>query len=300
MQGPTENVGYRFDFLKYRYVWLAVSIAYLAIGIVAYILLGGFKYHIDFTGGAELRIAFDNPVDTSSVRKVMSAKGWNEASIQEVGSDKRSFLIRLSAQKESGFDKQIESSLNTGITNNKVTIKNVEWVGAEVSNETRWDTVKAIILALLLLLLYLAFRFEFRFGVGAVVATMHDLLAVLAFLLLTGEQMSVHVMAAILAILGYSVNDTIVIFSRIRENLKKMRGLSEYDIVNISINQTLKRTLLTSFATLLSVLAIFFLGGETLRGLSLVMIIGIIVGTYSSIYIASPVMMAIKTKAKSE
>jgi preprotein translocase subunit SecF len=298
MLGTSEQVSYRFDFLKYRYIWIAVSILYLIIGVVAYITLGGFRYHIDFVGGAEVRVLFEKPMDISVIRNVMSSKGFSHAEIQAIGGTTKNFLIRLGAQKESGFDKKILAALETGITDNKVKIDNVEWIGAEVSSETTWNAVKAIFLAILLLLLYLAFRFQFRFGVGAVVATLHDLLAVLTFLVLTREMISVHVMAAILAILGYSVNDTIVIFSRIRENLKKFHNLSEYDIVNLSINQTLKRTLLTSFATLLSVIAIFLLGGETLRGLSLVMLIGIIVGTYSSIYIASPVMMAIKNKAK--
>jgi preprotein translocase subunit SecF len=296
MQGSSEQASYRIDFLKYRYVWLAVSAAYLVIGIVAYIFMGGFKYHIDFTGGAEVRVAFNKPVDTGVIRDIMSRKGWKEAVIQELEGNQQNYLIKLAGQKESGFDRKIENDLGSALPDNKVVIKNVEWVGAEVSSETSWNAIKAIALAILLLLLYIAFRFEFRFGVGAVVATLHDLLAVLAFLVLTGEQLSLHVMASVLAIMGYSVNDTIVIFSRIRENLKKMRGTPEYDIVNVSINQTLKRTLLTSFATLLSVIAIFLLGGETLRGLSLVMLIGIIVGTYSSIYIASPVMMAIRSK----
>ncbi len=145
----------------------------------------------------------------------------------------------------------------------------------------------------------MAFRFEFAFGVGAVVALLHDLLFVLAFILITGQQISLNVLAAVLVVLGYSVNDTIVIFSRMRENLKKMPEVSEYEVANLSINQTLTRTILTSFATILSVLAILFLGGTTLHDLSLIMFIGIVVGTYSSIYIASPVMLFIRSYKKS-
>jgi len=142
-------------------------------------------------------------------------------------------------------------------------------------------------------LLYVAIRSKYRFAVGAVVAIAHDMLVVLAAFALLREQISVHVLAAILAILGYSLNDTIVIFSRVRENMIKVKGASEWEIVNLSLNQTLRRTLLTSFSTLLAVGSIFFLGGDVLHGFSLAMLIGIVFGTYSSIYIASPVMLAI-------
>ncbi len=286
----TESVKYRFDFLKYRSAWFLVSLVYLVVGIVVYVARGGFSYHVDFTGGAEVRVSFQNPAEISSVRSVMTSKGWKDASIQSVGSTGQNFIIRVGSM-DSGTEQQIKQDLSSGFSDNQVKIDNVSWVGAEVGKNTRWDATVAVLLSLLFLLLYIAVRFEFRFGIGAVTALSHDLLAILVFLLLVNENISLHVLAAILAILGYSINDTIVIFSRIRENMKKFRGISEYDLVNLSLNQTLRRTTLTSGATLLSVLAILLLGGETLRGLSSVMFLGIIVGTYSSIYIASPIMM---------
>ncbi len=298
MQGSvTENVNYRIDFLKYRYIWLAVSIAYLLIGAAAYVIKGGFRYHIDFTGGAELRVSFEQTADIGNVRKAMSSGGWKDAVIQSVGSSNKEFLIRVGSL-ESTTEAQIKGALDKGVADNKVRIDNIQWVGAEAGSDTTRNAVYAVLLSLLILLLYIAVRFEFRFGIGAVACLIHDILAVMVFLLLTGEPISLHVLASILAVLGYSMNDTIVIFSRIRENFKKLHGVSEYSIANLSINQTLTRTLLTSFATVLSVLAILFIGGESLRGLSLVMLIGIIVGTYSSIYIASPVMLAVKTKKR--
>ncbi len=296
MQFTTESIKYRFDFLKLRYVWLIVSIAYLVVGVGAYFALGGFKYHIDFTGGAEVRLSFEKPLDIVQLRTVIGNGGWKDSIIQETGTNKREFMIRLGGDLDANLEQKITGALVSGIAGNKATIVGMSKVGAEVRSETTWNAIKAVLLAMLVLLLYIAIRFEFRFGLGAVAALAHDLLAILAFLVLTGEQVSLDVLAAMMAILGYSVHDTIVIFSRIRENMKKLPNLSEYDIVNLSINQTLSRTLLTSFATMLSVVAILLLGGETLRGLSLIMFVGIIVGTYSSIYIASPVMLAARAK----
>jgi len=297
MQIPTESVKYRFDFLKYRYVWLAVSVIYLVIGLAAYFIRGGFNYHIDFTGGAELRVSFEKEMDTAQLRSTLSSKGWKDAVIQNVGTTNREFLVRVGALTPE-TETKIKRDLQEGVAGNKATIDSIQWVSAEVGKDITWNALIAIALALLILLLYIAVRFEFRFGVGAVAAMVHDILAILVFLVITGEPVSLHVLASVLAILGYSINDTIVIFSRIRENFVKLRGVSDYEIANLSINQTLSRTLLTSGATLLSVLAILFLGGEALRGMALVILVGIIVGTYSSIYIASPVMLAINKSSK--
>lgn len=291
----TETVKYRIDFLKYRYLWLAVSVGYLLIGAAAYVMRGGFNYHIDFTGGAELRVSFEKAIDIGSVRNAMSSSGWKDAVIQSVGTSNKEFLLRVGNMND-GLENQIKNALSSGIQGNAVQIDNIQVVGAEAGKDTTKNAVIAVLLSLLVLLLYIAVRFEFRFGVGAIACLLHDILAVMTFLLITGEPVSLHVLASVLAVLGYSLNDTIVIFSRIRENMKKLRGTPEYDIANLSTNQTLKRTILTSVATALAVIAILVLGGETLRGLSLVMLVGIIVGTYSSIYIASPAMLAVKTR----
>lgn len=297
MQGSTEVVKYRFDFLKYRYVWLVVSIGYLLLGAAAYVMKGGFNYHIDFTGGAEIRVSFDQATEIGKIREVMSSKGWKDAIIQSIGSTNKEFLIIVGDMNDD-TEEHIKTDLNAGITGNSVHVDNIQWVGPEAGKDTTRNAVWAVLLSLIILLLYIAVRFEFRFGVGAIACLVHDILAILAFLLITREAMSLHVLASILAVLGYSLNDVIVVFSRIRENFSKIKGASEYDIVNLSINQTLRRTIMTSFATALSVMAILLLGGETLRSLSLVMLVGIIVGTYSSIYIASPVMLATRKLSK--
>ena len=280
--------------VKYRYIWLAISIGYFVIGAIAYVAYGGFNYHIDFTGGAELQVSFENPIDIGQVRSAMSSAGRKEAAIQSIGSTSKNFIITVGDISDD-TEEEITSALSNSIKDNKASIDNIQIVGPEAGKDTTTNAILAIVLSLITLLLYIAVRFEFRFGIGAVICLIHDVLAIMVFLLITREAMSLHVLASLLAVIGYSLNDVIVVFSRIRENFKKLKGMSEYDIVNLSINQTLKRTILTSFATLLSVLAIFFLGGETLRGLSLVMLVGIVVGTYSSIYIASPAMLAAKT-----
>ncbi len=291
----TDSVKCRFDFLKYRYFWLVISILYFAVGTAAYIAKGGFSYHIDFTGGAQVQITFDQPADIGSVRKAISDGGWKDAVIQSIGTSNRNFWITVSTQ-ERDTEAQISKALTTAIAGNSFRIDNIQLVGAEAGKDTTRNAVIAVLISLVILLLYIGLRFEFRFGLGAIVSLIHDILAVMVFVLLSGEPISLHVLASILAVLGYSLNDTIVIFARIRENLVKHRGASEYDIFNLSINQTLRRTLLTSFATALSVLAIVILGGETLRGLSIVMLAGIIVGTYSSIYIASSATLVIQAK----
>lgn len=300
LTSTTASVRSRFDFLKYRYIWLMVSIVYFLVGAAAYVMKGGFVYNIDFTGGAELEISFERQLDISHVREVMSKGGWKDAIIQsasKTGSNVTGsrFLVRVGGA-EKITEEEIKAVFAQSIPDNKLTVEGVQLVGPEAGNDTTRNAIYAVLLALLVLLLYIAVRFEFRFGIGAVISLVHDLLAVMVFILLTGEPISLHVLASILAVIGYSLNDTIVIFARIRENYAKHKGMSEYDMVNLSINQTLRRTLLTSFATTLAVLAIVLLGGDHLRGLSVVMLVGIIVGTYSSIYIASPAMLAIKTK----
>ena len=294
-----QSVRYRFDFLKHRFACLFFSVAVLAIGLVYYLFVGGFKYHIDFTGGAEMRVTFTQPVEISALRTAMSADGWKDAVIQSVGKTGQEFLIRVGSL-ESTFEADVKTSFAKHFAGNEVVVGHIDWIGAEVGKDTKWNAIKAVLLSMIILALYIALRSEFKFGIGAVLSLVHDILVIMVYILLTGEPISLHILASILAVIGYSLNDTIVIFSKIRENYKKLAGtgISDYDLVNLSINQTLVRTTLTSFATLLSVGSILFLGGETLRGLALIMFIGIIIGTFSSIYIASPSMMWASARAK--
>ena len=280
------------DFLKYRYVCLFASILFLVAGAGAYYVRGGFSYHIDFSGGTEMQVQFEHVIPTSSLRAAMASRGWENPVIQSVGAIGRDFIVRVKTVEENPEERFLKDMKKT-IKDNRVIVRNVDWVGAEVGRDIQWNAIKSVILSLFLILLYVAIRSQYRYAVGAVVAIAHDMLAVLIYFLIFNEPISLNVLAAVLAILGYSLNDTIVIFSRVRENLKKMKGMSEEDIVNLSINQTLRRTLLTSFTTFVAVGSIFLIGGQALHGFSLAMLIGIVMGTYSSVYIASPVMLAL-------
>lgn len=281
------------NFLKYRYMFYVLSATLLITGGVAY-LTKGFQYHVDFAGGAEIRISFKSPVKISGLRKALAESGYKDAVIQSIGKTDQSFIIQVKDSEEN-IGENVFQEVNSRFLQNKPELESIDWVGPEVGKNIKWNAFLSVLLSLLLVLLYITVRSKYRFAAGAVAAIAHDMLAVIAVFLILGEQISVHVMAAILTVLGYSLNDSIVIFSRIRDNMKKMQNNSEFNIVNISLNQTLRRTLLTSFSTILAVGSIFVLGGEALRGFSLAMLIGIVVGTYSSIYVASPVMLALKS-----
>jgi preprotein translocase subunit SecF len=298
MQNVQGAIQYKYDFLKYSRMCFIASMLLIASGITAYFVKGGFNYHIDFVGGAEIRVSFENPIDVASLRDAMKSSGWDNSVIQNVGSTGCEYIVRIGMIEEN-LENKIKKSLSSHFVKNKITINNVDWVGAEVGKDTKWDAIKAVFLSLIILMLYIAIRSEFSFGIGAVAALAHDILTVLVFVLFAELSISLNVLAAVLAVLGYSLNDTIIIFSRIRENMKKFSGESDYDIVNLSINQMLTRTILTSFTTFLSLLAIVLLGGEGLRGLSLVMTCGVITGTYSSVYMASSIMLIAKPRFSS-
>ncbi len=279
-------------FLRYRFVCLAFSVLFLLGGVVTYVYRGGFNYHIDFVGGTELQVTFEKAISANDLRKALSGDSWQDPVIQSLGTTGTQFLIRVKQEGKTLEDRFLKT-IHKQIRDNEVTIDQIAWVGAEVGNDIKWDAFIAIMLAFLGMLLYIAFRSQYRFAVGAVVALAHDMLVVLAVLLMLNEQISLNVLAALLTTLGYSINDTIVIFSRIQDNFTLLKNKTEEEIVNISINQTLRRTLLTSFTTFLAVSALYLVGGEALKGFSLSMLVGIVAGTYSSIYIASPVMLAV-------
>lgn len=277
---------------------MLLSLGLLFVGGVAY-FTKGFRYYVDFAGGAEIRLSFDKMVKIEDLRKSLAEMGHKDAVIQSIGRTDQSFIIQIQGEGEN-LGQKVYDEIAQKFKGSGPDLDSIDWVGPEVGRDIKFNAILSILLSLLLVLLYITVRSRYRFAAGAVVAIAHDMLIVLACFLLLGEQISVHVMAAILTVLGYSLNDSIVIFSRIRENLKGLKGKTEEEIVNISLNQTLRRTLLTSFSTLLAVGSIFLLGGPALRGFSLAMLIGITVGTYSSVYVAAPVMLAIKPPKEKE
>lgn len=287
------------DFLKYRLLYAFFSFLIFASFIGVYIYKTktrgeAFVYSVDFTGGTQVLLAFSQPVHSEKVVEILRHAGLTGVETR-VFSEKE-VLVRIPLRAEHGGDilpaEQVRDALEKELSGITVEIKQTDTVGAGVGATLRWKSFQAVLVGLLVMLAYIAWRFwSFAFAMGAVVSLFHDAVVILAFFLFFDYEISLNVIGAILAVLGYSINDTIVIFSRIRENIVRMPGVSIEHIVNVSTNQTLRRTLLTSFATLLVVVALVIFGGEILRTLSLALLVGMIFGTYSSIYIANPVML---------
>lgn len=285
------------DFLRYRLAIASVSLVILVGALGTYLYKEktygqAFKYSLDFTGGTQVLLRFQKPVSVLELKDVLDKAGWPGAVTREFSPTEILVRVRDFVNDANGLAVKIQQALQAAIPDNTSVILQSEAVGAGVGAELRWNAFMAVLISLIALLIYIAFSFwSVAYAVGAVVALAHDALIMLSFYLLFDREISITGIGAILAVLGYSINDTIVIFSSFRKNIKKMHGASLYHIVNTSINQTLRRTLLTSFSTLLTVVPMFVLGGEALRDFTLTLLIGIIFGTYSSIYIASPVMM---------
>ena len=290
----------RIDFLKYRFFCLAFSLtligAFVGTCIYRWQTKGYvFSYSIDFTGGAQALFKFSQPVSSQQVISTLEEKGWNGVVTREFSA--RELLVRVkNIDDHAGGAKDLAETMQTqlqeSMPENQISLMQSEVVGSSVGAMLRWKSMRAVVISLVLMLLYIAWRFwSFAYAAGAVIALLHDALVMLAVFLLFNREISINVIGAILAVLGYSINDTIVIFAQIRQNAAKMSSASMYDIVNISLNQTLRRTILTSTATALTVASMFFLGGEALRDFSLALLVGIFFGTYSSIYMASPIML---------
>jgi len=291
------------DFIGVRKIAIAIS-AVLLLCSVALVGFKGLNFGIDFTGGTLVEVKFTKAVKIADVREGLTPAGYGQAIIQEFGSPEE-ILIRVqnkANEKSSVISTAILDALGKHFGADSVEMRRVEFVGPQVGDELTRAGIMAVLIAMLAILVYVTIRFELRFALGADAALIHDITMVLGLFALTGKEFSLPVVAALLTVIGYSLNDTIVVFDRIRENLaanrKKKHPDSESEVVNNSINQTLSRTLMTSFTTLLVVLALFFLGGEVIHDFAFALIAGIVVGTYSSIYIASPVMMALHGKFK--
>jgi preprotein translocase subunit SecF len=287
------------DVLRYRTITAFLSAAFFVIffGFVAYRWKTTgevFRYSIDFTGGVQVLLRFEKPVSALAVKDILDKNNMNGVAVREFGDNEILVRIKLEeiADNLGSIANRIQQTIQNDMPDQTITILQSETVGPEVGGSLREKSTKAVIFSMIAILIYIAFRFwSFGFAVGAVVALFHDAMMMLAVFLFCNREISINVIGAILAVMGYSINDTIVIFSQIRDNLKKMTHESLDHIVTVSINQTLRRTVLTSFATALTVGAMLLIGGEPLRDFSLALLVGIVVGTYSSIYIASPVMM---------
>ena len=261
------------------------------------LMFKGLNFGIDFKGGTliELRV-LDTKISISSLRDNLKQMDLGDVSVKNFGNEK-DFLIKFENNNNKNIVKEIKRNLSKSFGNN-YDIRRVETVGPKVSKELLRSGVIAISVALILMLIYIWIRFEWQFSCGAILALFHDVIVTLGLFSLLGLEINLSIIAAVLTIVGYSMNDTVVIFDRVRENLRKYSDIKIYELTNISINETLSRTLITSITTLLALLSIFFFGGEVLKGFSLAMIVGVIFGTYSSIYISNTVLVRLNVSQK--
>jgi len=293
------NPDLHVDFLGKRKMAAIFSIV-MIVASLGFLAAKGLNFGIDFTGGTLVEVKFDKAPKISDVRNSIAPKGYEQAVIQQFGAPEE-ILIRVQNKEASDSSKigtDILDALNGTFSADSVEMRRVEFVGPQVGEELTEAGIMAVLFAMAAILVYVTFRFRLRFAIGADVALLHDVTIVVGIFALTGKEFTLPVVAAILTVIGYSLNDTIVVFDRIRENFalnrKKKKPEEEVDVVNNSINQTLARTLMTSFTTLLVVIALFLFGGEVIHDFAFALIVGIVVGTYSSIYIASPVMLALE------
>jgi len=283
-------------FNKYYNQFNILSIVLVVISLTL-LIFKGLNFGIDFKGGTliELR-STDSKINVSSLRGNLNSMNLGDVSVKNFGND-TDFLIKFENNENKNILEEIKINLDKSF-GNTFDFRRVENVGPKVSAELLKSGVIAISVALALMLFYIWIRFEWQFSLGAILALFHDVIVTLGLFSLLGLEINLSIIAAVLTIVGYSMNDTVVIYDRVRENLRKYSDIKIYELTNISINETLSRTLITSITTLLALLSIFFFGGEILKGFSLAMIFGVIFGTYSSIYIANTVLVRLKVSQK--
>jgi len=283
---------YKYDFLGKRHIALLLSGILMAVSLGS-LFVQGLVFGIDFTGGTLVEVGYSQPTELKGIRKTLHENGFPDAVVQHFGTSK-DVLIRLGVHEESK-----EESLSSKILRllqqggEKVDMRRVEYVGPQVGKELVEKGGLAVLYTLIGILIYVGFRFEYRFAIGAVAALVHDTVIVVGFFSLFRLEFDLTVLAALLAVIGYSLNDTIVVFDRIRENFVKLRKQASINVMNISINQMLGRTVMTSVTTALVLIVLFIFGGELIHGFSTALLLGVIIGTYSSIYIASASALAL-------
>ena len=275
-----------FDFMGKRKFAIVFSLLLMAVSIGS-LAVRGLNFGLDFTGGTLIEVGYAQPVDLQQVRGALDKAGFGDAVVQHFGTAK-DVLVRLAPRDDVESAELSDRAFRAMQTlDPSADLRRVEFVGPQVGDELTEDGGMAMLYALIGILIYVGLRFEYRFALGAVIALVHDVLITIGVFSLFQVEFDLPVLAAVLAVIGYSLNDTIVVFDRIRENFRKMRKGESQEIINSSLNQTLSRTLMTSMTTLMVLLALFIFGGEIIHGFALALIIGVLIGTYSSIYVAS-------------
>ncbi len=274
------------------------SLAVIIISIASLILHGGPRLGIDFAGGTLVQVKFKKETTIDKMRTALKKIDLENSVIQQFGyKDNNEFLIRTekSTADLKGLSGEIEDALASTYDKNEFEVRRVEIVGPKVGKDLRQKGINAMLIAMIGILIYITWRFEFRYAIGAIIALTHDVLITVGVFSLLDKEFTLPIIAALLTIIGYSLNDTIVVYDRIRENIRKFRKKALREVVNSSVNQVLSRTILTSLTTLLVVFALFFLGGAVIHDFAFALLVGILVGTYSSVFVASPTVLAWET-----
>jgi preprotein translocase subunit SecF len=287
-----KGVGMGIDFMSRRYFAGVVSTVAILVSAL-WLGLVGLNFGLDFTGGTLVEVAYTKAISANEVRSGLSEAGYPNASVVHYGSEKE-LLIRLPKSEDIASGDRVTELLRSQSQGNSIVVRRIEFVGPQVGSDLREQGGLALLAALGLVMMYVAFRFQFKFAFSAVAALFHDVLIVFGVFAITGWSFDITVLAALLAVIGYSLNDTIVVSDRIRENFYGIEHGASARIVNISLNQTLGRTLITSLTTLLVLFSLLLLGGEQVRGFASALIVGVVVGTYSSIYVSSSLLLAMR------
>ncbi len=283
---PTDT---DYQFVSKRSIFFIFS-AFLVLSSIGVVFAKGLNFGIDFKGGILIEVRTEGPADIGEMRSQLSGLGLGDTSLQEFGAE-TDVLIRIQRQDGGEEAQQAAVSAVRGVLGENVEYRRTEFVGPKVSAELLQDGIMAVSLAILAILVYIWFRFEWQFGIGAVVALTHDVVTTIGMFALLGLEFNLSTVAAVLTIAGYSINDTVVVYDRVREKLRKYKTMELPELLNFAVNKTLSRTIMTSVTTLIALLALFFLGGEVIRDFSFAMIWGVLIGTYSSICIAVPLLI---------
>lgn len=284
------------NFIGRRKLGYIISATLILIGIVSLVFRGGPNYGVDFRGGISIRVQFKQPTDVGTVRNSIAQIGYANAELKKSALDQNGviveeFIIRVLTAAEGNSGEQIVAHLKSEFGDENVERRSIDTVGPKIGGELRQAMIYAILLSMFFILIYVSWRFELKFAVGSIIPLFHDVFITLGIFALFNIEISLPVVAAFLTIVGYSLNDTIVVFDRVRENLKVLRREIYVNIVNQSINETLSRTIVTSFTTFVVVLTMYLFGGDVIHNFAFALLIGILIGTYSSIFVASPILV---------
>ncbi|MGV6807179.1 MAG: protein translocase subunit SecF [bacterium] len=276
------------NFMALRSATIVLSLLLMA-GSIYSLATKGMVFGLDFTGGSQIEIGYERAVDPEEVRQKLAASGIPNAVVVNFGNEK-DILIKLQGKPESDLGEQVVAALSGA---DEIQLRRIDYVGPQVGDELRDEGGLGMLAALLVVMLYVAIRFQYKFSIGAVAALIHDVIITLGFFSVTGLEFDLTVLAAVLAVIGYSLNDTIIVYDRIRENIRLLRRVDMREIINESMTQTLARTLVTSFTTILVLLALYFVGGDLIHNFAIALLAGIFIGTYSSVYVASSFLLTL-------